>query len=263
MSEPLRITVSNQKGGVGKTSSVITLARCFADEGKRVLMIDTDPQGNIWTTFSKGTMFQGGKQPEYWVHHLFSEEPVAATKMTMEIHPGIDAIFSNRSTFYAEGRLGNTTAKETMLTSLLSIVEEKYDVVLIDVAPSISHLQTCSVAYTRNILIPIGMDSLSIEGAVSSLGTVSILNQRLKLGCRCLGFMPTMVDQRLSATEYVMHSLEKQSAIYGVPVLPSIRTDQAMNKSMRSHQFLQDYDPKSKALQDYQRIAALLVSTPN
>ncbi len=255
----LKITVSNQKGGVGKTSSTLSLARCFADRGRKVLMIDTDPQGNIWTTLNKLPQFKD-KPPEYWIHNLFSDSPVAATQMAYSVHPNISAIFSSRHMFYAEARLASMTAKEMILSSLLSVIEQQYDVILFDVAPSISHIQTCAVAYTRNILIPVGMDNLSIEGAMSSLQTLELLNKMLKLDCTCLGFLPTMVDQRLSATEVVLHSLEALAAEWKIPLLPGIRTDQAVNRSLRAGKFLQDYDPKSRALEDYQRICDLLLA---
>src|SRR3954451_7656939 len=251
--KPIRITVSNQKGGVGKTTTVLTLARAFADEGRRVLMIDTDPQGNLWTTFSSQECFQNGGEPQFWAHQLFGDEPVAATQMTVPVHKNISCIFSDRRMFFAESRLAGTTAKELILSSLLSVAEQQYDVILFDVAPSISHIQTCAVAYTRNILIPVGMDNLSVEGAMSSLQTIDILNRMLKLGCRCVGFLPTMVDMRLSATEVVMHALRERSEAMGIPLLPGIRTDQAINRSLRAGQFLQDHDPRSKALDDYQK----------
>jgi chromosome partitioning protein len=259
--KPIHITVTNQKGGVGKTTTVMILARCFADEGKRVLMVDTDPQGNLWATLSAQERFQNGGKPQYFIHQLFSDEPVAASQMAMPVSDRISCIFSDRRMFYAESRLAGTTAKELILDSLLQVIETQYDVILFDVAPSISHMQTCAAAYTRNILIPVGMDNLSVAGAMSSLQTVEVLNRMLKLNCKCVGFLPTMVDMRLSATEVVMHALKERSEVMGIPVLPGIRTDQAVNRSLRAGQFLQDFDPRSKALEDYQRVCKSLLET--
>jgi chromosome partitioning protein len=258
----LRLTVSNQKGGVGKTTTVLTLGRCLADSGLKCLLIDTDPQGNLWTTFASLPRFQnGGGKPPYFIHQLFAEDPVAVTQMAVPLDDKISVIFSDRRMFFAESRLAATPAKEMILNPLLSVAEQQYDAILIDVAPSISHIQTCAVAYTRNVLIPVGMDNLSIEGAMSSLQTMEILNKMLNLGCKCIGFLPTMMDQRLSATEVVIHSLESIAREKAIPLLPGIRTDQAVNKSLRSGKFLQDYDPRSKALEDYRKLSAYLLET--
>ncbi len=239
----IKITVSNQRGGVGKTTTVLTLARCLADQGKRVLVIDTDSQGSIWMTLKA--------EPQYWLHQIINDQ-VAVSQAAVPVHSRIDVVFSDRRTMRAETTLAASTAKEMIFYSLLPVAEQRYDAILFDVAPSISHLQSCAIAYTRNVLIPVAMDSLSVEGARASLQSIEVLNQFLKLGCRCIGFLPTMIDMRLSATEVVLHALRTHSADSGIPLLHGIRTDQAVNKALRKRLFLQDWDLKSRALEDYQ-----------
>lgn len=259
----MKLTVTNQKGGVGKTTTSLTLARCFADLGKRVLLVDTDPQGNIWSILKDLVPLPDGqKLPTYMVHHLVNEdEAISVSQAAVPVHERISVVFADRRVFSAEGNLTAMPGKEMVFHAIFSMAEEQFDVILFDVAPSISNMQSCAVAYTRNMLIPVGMDNLSLAGAMSSLQTAAVLNKRMKLGCHCVGFLPTMMDQRLSATEYVLNALQKLAVEQNTIVLPGIRTDQSVNKSLRENMFLQDYDAKSKALEDYQRVAQLLLDT--
>ena len=257
----IRLTIANQKGGVGKTTTVLTVARCLADQGLRVLMIDTDPQGNIWAVFANHFK----KQPDYLIHNMLQEDAhgdplIPVADIIVPLLERISVIFSDRRAFAAETWLAAKTARETVFTQLLSSVEPQFDAVLFDVAPSISHLQSCAIAYTRDVLVPVGMDSLSVEGALSSLGTMDIVNRALRLGCRCVGFVPTQVDRRLLTTSVIKHSLEDIANGRGIPLLRGIRTDQAVIKATRAGQFLQDFDPKSKALEDYEALVLTLLA---
>ena len=245
-----KLTIANQKGGVGKTTTTLTLARDLADRGKKVLIVDTDPQGNI----SSSLRIKGPRS-------LYSivVEKLAVSQVVVKVGENIDAILSTNKTSKLEAVIAGETAKELLFFSLLETVEHDYDVVLFDVAPSISNLQSCSIAFSRNVLIPVGMDSLSIEGAIASLGTISVLNQFLRLGCRCVGLLPTMIDNRLSITQRVLRSLERLADENNIPLLPGIRTDQAVNKSLEASVFLQDYEPQSKALQDYRVVSETLL----
>jgi chromosome partitioning protein len=242
----IRLTVSNQRGGVGKTTTALTLARCFADRGKKVLVVDTDSQGSIWMTLAL--------EPPGWLHQLVNDG-LALSQLVAPAGPNLDVLCSDRRTMRIEATLSSTTAREMVFVSLLAPAEQVYDVIIFDVSPSISNLQSCSIAYTKNVLIPVGMDWLSVEGARASMQSIEVLNKFLHLGCQCVGFLPTMVDQRLSATEVVLRALEQYSEQSGVPVLHGIRTDQTVNRAFRNQKFLQDWDPKSKALEDY-KIAA-------
>jgi chromosome partitioning protein len=238
----ISLTVSNQRGGVGKTTTVLTLARCLADRGQRVLVVDTDSQGSVWITL--------GTEPIGWLHE-FMNDGLALSQVATKVHEKIDVIASDRRTMRVEATLSSQTVREMVFYSLLQNAAQFYDVVLFDVAPSISHLHSCAIAYSKNVLIPVAMDRLSLEGASSTLKSIEVLNHFLKLGCRAIGYLPTMVDRRTSASEVVLSTLEQYRDETGVPIIHPIRTDQAVNKALRNQQFLQDWDPKSKALEDY------------
>ena len=143
------------------------------------------------------------------------------------------------------------TARELTFQNLFPAVDRGYDVVLIDVAPSISLLQTCAMLYARQLLIPVSMDGLSLQGAIASIETARMLSDLFRTEIKTTALLPVMVDRRYQMTEMVMESLKGMSERYQVPLLPAIRTDANVTKSSRQKQFLVDYDPKCKALEDY------------
>ena len=138
-------------------------------------------------------------------------------------------------------------------------METDYDAVLIDVAPSINLLQTCAMTYARRLLIPVSMDPLSLQGAAASIETARTLSSLLRMSISTVALLPVMVDRRLQITEVVSASLEELSARTCIPLLPPIRTDTTVTKCSRAKQFLADFDPRAKAMEDYnQALDALL-----
>ena len=123
---------------------------------------------------------------------------------------------------------------------------------LIDVAPSINLLQTCAMIYAQQLLIPVAMDPLSLQGAVASIETSKTLNQLFKTSIRPVAILPVMVDRRLQITEVIMDSLKDLCDRFSIPMLPVIRTDSTITKATRAKQFLADYEPKCKAMEDYE-----------
>jgi chromosome partitioning protein len=256
----IKVTIANQRGGIGKTTTSLTLARCFADDGKRVLLIDTDPQGSIFITLDIGD------RVKYWLHQ-FVDDKLSLNEAVTPIRENIDVIASDRRAVRLEGILSSMPAKEMVFTRLLEGAEGRYDAVIFDVAPSISSLQTCAIAYTRNVLCPVGMDHLSIEGVMGTLQVIHLLNQWQGMNCRCVGFLPTMVDRRFAVTDMVLRTLEFESRERKIPVFHGIRTDQAVNRSSSGNMFLQDFDPKSKAVEDYEtayrELTEYILNNPN
>jgi len=249
----IRLTVSNQRGGVGKTTTAITLSRCFADLGKRVLLIDADSQGSIAAIL--------GLKPRLALYDfLVHKRPFA--DCVVPAGENIHVLCGNRYTVEAEAALSGVTFREFTFETAFSEVESAFDAVVIDVAPSITLFQTCAMVYTQRILIPVDMDVLSVQGATSTIQAADALTRMLKRGLnvRPLAMLPVKVDRRLGMTDTVLNTLQDIGEKRGVPLLSAIRTDQAIFKASRERQFLADFDPRSKALEDYGAAASEILA---
>jgi chromosome partitioning protein len=255
----IRLVVSNQRGGVAKTTSAVTLARCFADRGLRTLIIDTDSQGSVATIL--------GLRPEFTLHDFLIRQ-VLFSECIVPAHENLDVLCSDRKTQAAEDIISGQMLRELHFEQAFgdSGVDKAYDAVVIDVAPSLTLFQTCAMLYTKNVLIPVAMETLSVQGASASISSANELNRLFKrpTGITSIGILPVMVNNRLQMTQTVLTALQDMSQELRVPLLPHIRTDTTVAKAARSRMFLQDYDPRSKALEDYETaVEALLKSFPS
>src|ERR1035438_3163500 len=252
----VRIVVSNQRGGVAKTTTAVTLARCFADRGLRTLLVDTDSEGSIATIL--------GLKPQFTLHDFLIKQMVLK-ECLVSAHPRIDVLCSDRKTMQAEDIISGQTLREVHFEQVFSETgaDREYDAVVIDVAPSLTLFQTCAMLYTKQVLIPAAMETLSVQGASASISSGSELNRLFKRhpGITSIGILPVMVNNRLQMTETVLNALTEMSGELNVPLLPPIRTDTAVVKAARSKMFLADFDPKSKALEDYEGAADILLNS--
>jgi chromosome partitioning protein len=246
----IKLMVGNQKGGVGKTTTAITLARCFADRGLRTLLIDSDPQGSIAVTLRV--------KPELYLADFILNK-LRLSDCVLKVADRLDVLCGNRETTTMEQRIFTMYGRELVFENAFQMYENSYDALIIDVAPSISLLQACSMVYCRNVLIPISMDTLSVSGAGATIFSARTIGDSVRVPIRPVALLPTIVNRRFGLTDVVMKMVEQLSENYKVPVLTSIRTDQVIGKAARAHEMLADFDPKAKALEDYEAATSGLV----
>lgn len=246
----IRLTIGNQRGGVGKTTTAVTLARMWAEAGLRTLLVDADPQGSI------GSILR--VKPELYLNDFLWNKRRLSDCVVQPL-PNLDVLCSNRDTLEAEQRAIGTIGRERIFENIFQPIEDHYQAVLIDVGPSLSLMQICSLVYTTDYLVPISMDALSVTGATAFFNTAYQLELQIKKHCRCVGVLPTIVDQRYQNTEMVMRMIQLVSENYKVPVLHHIRTDSVVAKSIRLRQFIADVDPKTKCLEDYRIVSGQLL----
>jgi len=161
----------------------------------------------------------------------------------------------DRKTLQAEAHISAMPAREFVLRHMVRPQDEAegYEVVIVDVSPSICLLQACAAIYAGNVLIPLDMDIQAVQGAMSVVGTNTILAKIVSEldPIRTLGFLPVRTDARIAMTQTTLNTVESLAKKYGVKVFHAIRTDSSVRKSARGSQFLQDHAPKSKAMEDY------------
>ena len=240
----IRFVVSNQRGGVAKTTTAVTLSLLLAEQGRRVLLVDTDPQSSVHMVM--------GFKPERDLYDVIINKLVFADCLH-EVKQNLWVLPSTRRTSEVEQVLLGMTARELVFVHYFKKVEDQFDAIIFDVAPSISVLQTCALMYCRQALVPVKMEPLSVQGALSSVLFAESLNDLFQPATprKVLAFLPVDINRRLAITADMTRALETASTRYHVPILPQVRTDQDVVRAMKERRPITDAYPNSKALEDY------------
>jgi chromosome partitioning protein len=247
------ISLCNQKGGVGKTTTTISLGAALAGYGRRVLCIDFDPQGALSAGLGVNT------HDAITIYDLLlgsAKDPNAAIQRTST--PGLDIIPANIDLSAAEVHLVNEVAREQILASVLRKVSGDYDVVLIDCQPSLGLLTVNALTASHGVLIPLECEFFALRGVALLIETIDKVRDRLNPAIELDGILATMYDSR---TLHSREVLERVVDAFGTDVLDTVigRTVKFPDASVAGTPITQ-FAPEHPAAKAYRQLARELVS---
>ncbi|KKU27327.1 MAG: Sporulation initiation inhibitor protein Soj [Candidatus Magasanikbacteria bacterium GW2011_GWA2_46_17] len=249
---PQVISIVNQKGGVGKTTTAVNLASALAEAGKFVLLVDLDPQGNA--TSGLGIKYQ---ELSKGLYHAITGEHRLHDIIHNTAHAGLRLAPATADLAGANVELVNVEGREAKLSNILSEVKHAYDYIIIDCPPSLGLLTLNGLVAADHILIPVQAEYYALEGLGQLLRTIDLVKNNLKPQLNVLGAVLTMFDSRNRLSEEVMHELYKffPSTIFRSVVPRTVRLAEAPSFG----QSIFHYEPGGKGAKAYERMARELL----
>jgi chromosome partitioning protein len=250
------IAIANQKGGVGKSTTAVSLGAALAELGFRVLVVDLDPQGNAST--GMGIRHEARDTTVYDV--LVAEAPIEDAIVPTPT-PGLEALPSTIDLAGAEIELVSQFSREGRLKRALEPIKEgRFDFVLLDCPPSLGLLTVNALTAAEELIVPIQCEYYALEGLGQLLRNVNLVQQNINPGLRLAGIVMTMFDPRTKLSEQVVAEVQRffGDLVYDVIIPRTVRLSEAPGYG----QPITMYDPKSKGAECYRQLAREVAGRP-
>ena len=256
-----KIAVLNQKGGVGKTTSVVNIAAALANMGERTLVIDLDPQGHLTTHFGVNPdMVHAGS------YRVLTQSANVESEI-MLIRPNLWLLPANIDLVGAESELVSVVGRETILREAIVGLDDKFDYIIIDCAPSLGLLTLNALAAVDEILIPLQPHFLALQGLGKLLQTVSLVNKRINPALKVKWVLLCMFEARASLPNEVKADIENflssarntNCAWSEAQIIPVyVRRNITLAEAPSYGQTIFEYDPSCHGSTDYKQVAQLI-----
>ena len=242
------IAIASQKGGVGKTTTAINLSACLAQESRRVLLIDVDPQGNA----SSGLGVNGNDQRLSIYEALLGQAEMRQAIMPTAL-ANLDLSPAGQRLAGAEVELVGMMARETRLRSCMGTLRDEYDYIFVDSPPSVGLLTVNALTASDSVIIPLQCEYLALEGLTQLIGAIRLVQDHLNPGLRIEGVLLTMFDARVNLSQQVADEARKFFAdrVYQTVVPRNVRLSEAPSFGKP----IVLYDPHSTGAEAYRELA--------
>ena len=241
------ISIANQKGGVGKTTTSVSLSAILAKKGKKILMIDMDPQGN-------GTSGLGiDKNVKFSVYDVIIDDVEIENTIKKTEIENLDVCPSNINLAGAEVELVDMEEREQRLKSKLDKIKEKYDYIIIDCPPSLGLVTLNAFTASDSVLIPVQCEYYALEGLGQLINTINLVKKHLNNSLYIEGALLTMYDARTNLSNQVVKEVKRyfEDKVYKVVIPRNVKLSEAPSYGMP----ITLYDKRSKGAKCYEKLA--------
>ena len=245
------ISIANQKGGVGKTTTAVNLSACLAQKGKRVLLIDTDPQGNA----TSGLGIEAHTDRSVY-NVLVDDMEISETIVTTMVKK-LDVCPANINLAGAEIELVSMVSRENRLKDAVDKIRNEYDYILIDCPPSLGLITLNAFTASDSVLVPIQCEYYALEGLGQLINTIKLVQKHLNPDLIVEGVILTMFDARTNLSTQVAREVEKYfgNKVFQTIIPRNIRLSEAPSHGLP----ITLYDAESKGAETYKKLAKELV----
>ena len=243
------MAVFNHKGGTGKTTTSVQVAAGLAEKGAKVLLVDTDGQGNVATSLALTA--------ERSLYHVIVMG-LSLEQAVIEVRPNLDVLPSNETLAAAELYLAGQKRRDRILAQRLERARSLYDYVIVDCSPSLSLMNQNALAFADAVLCPVACDYLSLVGVRQVLRTIKQVNRILGHSVQLWGVLPTQFDTRARICREALETLKQN---FGDVCLSPIHYVSRVKEAPSVGKTLFEYAPTSTATEDYWRVVEKLLSS--
>lgn len=248
LAAPKKLAVFNHKGGTGKTTTSVSIAAGLAMKGYKVLLVDTDSQGNVGVSL--------GVKAERTLYHVLVMG-LKPQDVAVKVRENLDLLPSNETLAAAELYLAGRQNRDRILKDRLAAAANHYDVILLDCSPSLSLLNQNALVFADGILVPVACDFLSLVGVRQVIKTVKNVNSLLHHPVQIYGVLPTFYDARARICRDAWGTMKEH---FGDRCFQPVRSTIKIKEAPAQGRTIFEYAPDSHAASDYQRVVERLIT---